>query len=56
MFIRKHTKIYHIGLNTINLVNNPSFDFATKFNPKKDYYTILGIPKDATNDQIKKSF
>jgi preprotein translocase subunit Sec63 len=56
MFIRKHTKIYHIGLNTIKFLKNPSFSFTTKFNAKKDYYTILGIPKDASNDQIKKAF
>lgn len=50
MFIRKHTKIYHIGVKTINLLINPSFSYTTKFNANKDYYTTLGIPKDASND------
>jgi preprotein translocase subunit Sec63 len=27
-----------------------------QFNPSKDYYKILGLSKDATKDQIKKSF
>lgn len=27
-----------------------------QFNPSKDYYKILGVSKDATKDQIKKSF
>lgn len=56
MFIRKQKNIYHIGRNTVNFMKIPLFTFATKFNAKKDYYTILEIPKDASNDQIRRAF
>ena len=30
--------------------------FIQQFNPSKDYYKILGISKEASKEQIKKSF
>ena len=35
---------------------NPQFNFSDKLKIRKDYYEILGIPKNATELQIKTSY
>ncbi len=50
MFISKHAEIYHIAAQRLNSLTQASFSQASKFNPKKDYYSTLGIPKDASNE------
>src|SRR6266540_4331418 len=42
--------VWHSGVQSANLYNPPPMAI------KRDYYEILGVPRDASDDDIKRAF
>jgi hypothetical protein len=56
MLIRKLTQIIPRSICSGRCFNRLLYSQLPKINPNKNYYDILGVPRDATDEQINISF